>query len=88
LRYQFWRSRSEWDTFFKAKHANGENTWGIDGETGKVVDMNTYGLWESASVKVRTRCVVAAHLFSERMRFTSDPDAQDSDRSKIPLLLV
>lgn len=36
----------------QAKHANGEHSWGIDGETGKVVDMKEYGLYESASVKV------------------------------------
>ncbi|KIJ64976.1 hypothetical protein HYDPIDRAFT_89862 [Hydnomerulius pinastri MD-312] len=40
-------------TELRAKHANGENSWGVDGETGKIVDMKTYGLYESASVKVR-----------------------------------
>lgn len=38
---------------FQAKHANGEHSWGVNGETGKIVDMKTYGLYESASVKVR-----------------------------------
>lgn len=38
--------------YSKAKHANGENSWGVNGETGKIVDMKTYGLYESASVKV------------------------------------
>ena len=37
----------------QAKHANGEHSWGINGETGKIVDMKEYGLYESASVKVR-----------------------------------
>ena len=36
----------------QAKHANGEHSWGINGETGKIVDMKSYGLYESASVKV------------------------------------
>jgi len=36
----------------KAKHANGEHSWGVNGDTGKIVDMKTYGLYESASVKV------------------------------------
>ena len=36
----------------QAKHANGESSWGVDGNSGKIVDMNEYGLWESASVKV------------------------------------
>ncbi|KAH9854484.1 T-complex protein 1 [Lenzites betulinus] len=41
-------------TELRAKHANGEHSWGINGETGKVVDMKEYGLYESASVKVQT----------------------------------
>lgn len=41
-------------TGLRAKHANGEH-WGVDGEMGKIVDMKTYGLYESASVKVRRR---------------------------------
>jgi T-complex protein 1 subunit gamma len=38
--------------FTQAKHANGEHSWGVDGLTGKPVDMKAYGLYESASVKV------------------------------------
>ncbi|KAG6850257.1 T-complex protein 1 subunit gamma [Arthromyces matolae] len=41
-------------TELRAKHANGENSWGVNGETGKIVDMKTYGLYESASVKIQT----------------------------------
>ncbi|KAL7284934.1 T-complex protein 1 [Trametes coccinea BRFM310] len=41
-------------TELRAKHANGEHSWGINGETGKIVDMKEYGLYESASVKVQT----------------------------------
>ncbi|TFK19038.1 GroEL apical domain-like protein [Coprinopsis marcescibilis] len=40
-------------TELKAKHVAGENTWSLDGNSGKNVDMKEYGLWESASVKVR-----------------------------------
>ena len=29
-------------------------TWGINGETGKLVDMNEYGIWEPVSVKAQT----------------------------------
>lgn len=38
----------------QAKHADGEVSFGVDGETGKVVDMKDYGLYESAAVKVQT----------------------------------
>jgi len=41
-------------TTLRAKHANGEHSWGVDGDTGKVVDMKDYGLYESAAVKVQT----------------------------------
>ncbi|KAG5219672.1 T-complex protein [Salix suchowensis] len=34
------------------RHANGENSWGVNGETGKIVEMKEYGLYESASVKL------------------------------------
>ncbi|KAE9410610.1 T-complex protein 1 [Gymnopus androsaceus JB14] len=43
-------------TELRAHHASGEggHSWGVNGETGKVVDMKEYGLWESASVKIQT----------------------------------
>ncbi|KII93155.1 hypothetical protein PLICRDRAFT_35340 [Plicaturopsis crispa FD-325 SS-3] len=41
-------------TELRAKHANGEHSWGVNGETGKIVDMKEYGLYESASVKIQT----------------------------------
>lgn len=43
-------------TELRAHHASGEggNSWGVNGETGKVVDMKEYALWESASVKIQT----------------------------------
>ncbi|KAK4050945.1 T-complex protein 1 subunit gamma [Microbotryomycetes sp. JL221] len=41
-------------TTLRAKHAAGEHSFGVDGETGKVVDMKEYGLYESAAVKAQT----------------------------------
>ncbi|WFD42460.1 T-complex protein 1 subunit gamma [Malassezia psittaci] len=41
-------------TQLRAKHANGEHSYGVDGNTGKVVEMKQYGLYESASVKIQT----------------------------------
>lgn len=38
----------------QAKHAEGQHAFGVDGDTGKIVDMKTYGLYESAAVKVQT----------------------------------
>lgn len=49
-------------TQLRAKHAeaaasNGDNkrcTWGVNGETGELVDMQDYGVWEPVSVKMQT----------------------------------
>ncbi|KAH7091702.1 T-complex protein 1 [Auriculariales sp. MPI-PUGE-AT-0066] len=41
-------------TELRSKHAGGGSTWGVDGLTGKAVDMLEYRLYESASVKVQT----------------------------------
>lgn len=38
----------------RAKHAQGMHTFGIDGELGKVVDMNEYGVWEPAAIKLQS----------------------------------
>ncbi|KAJ3194655.1 T-complex protein 1 subunit gamma [Irineochytrium annulatum] len=41
-------------TQLRAKHANGEHTWGIDGTKGVIVDMRDYGVWEPQAVKSQT----------------------------------
>ncbi|GAA98632.1 uncharacterized protein L969DRAFT_88377 [Mixia osmundae IAM 14324] len=41
-------------TALRAKHASGEHSYGVNGETGKVEEMKAYGLYESAAVKVQT----------------------------------
>ncbi|KAL9108281.1 MAG: hypothetical protein Q9227_006878 [Pyrenula ochraceoflavens] len=38
-------------TKLRAKQAEGGSTWGIDGETGEVVDMRELGVWEPQEVK-------------------------------------
>ncbi|GFS25331.1 T-complex protein 1 subunit gamma [Elysia marginata] len=39
-------------TAIRAKHAQPNNTsWGIDGTTGQIVDMKSFGVWEPLSVK-------------------------------------
>lgn len=39
-------------TALRAKHAVSNNsTWGIDGSTGTIVDMKTFGIWEPIAVK-------------------------------------
>ncbi|EGF82847.1 hypothetical protein BATDEDRAFT_34479 [Batrachochytrium dendrobatidis JAM81] len=42
-------------TQLRAKHAiPGNSSWGIDGTSGKVVDMHEYGIWEPQTVKSQT----------------------------------
>eukprot|EP00056_Hartaetosiga_gracilis_P003211 m.60994 g.60994 ORF g.60994 m.60994 type:complete len:553 (+) comp11372_c0_seq1:82-1740(+) len=42
-------------TTLRAKHATGDNTtWGVDGNEGELVDMNTLGIWEPFLVKSQT----------------------------------
>lgn len=42
-------------TALRAKHtADGNATWGVDGDTGEIVDMNKLGIWEPLSVKLQT----------------------------------
>ncbi|KAI9893869.1 MAG: T-complex protein 1 subunit gamma [Vezdaea aestivalis] len=41
-------------TDLRAKHAEGGTSWGIDGETGELVDMKEYGVWEPEAVKLQS----------------------------------
>lgn len=42
-------------TALRAKHAVDSNTtWGVNGETGEITDMNTLGVWDTYSVKAQT----------------------------------
>jgi T-complex protein 1 subunit gamma len=37
-----------------AKHAQGQHSWGVDGDLGKAVDMKEYGVWEPEAVKLQS----------------------------------
>lgn len=42
-------------TALRAKHAvDGNTTWGVNGETGEITDMNELGVWDTYSVKAQT----------------------------------
>lgn len=42
-------------TQLRAKHAEGNNhTWGVNGNTGDLCDMNTLGIWEPLAVKAQS----------------------------------
>jgi len=41
-------------TQLRAKHAEGKSTFGVDGDTGAVVDMKEYRVWEPQAVKMQS----------------------------------
>lgn len=40
-------------TALRAKHASGGTTWGINGETGELADMNDLDIWDPLAVKLQ-----------------------------------
>ena len=41
-------------TQLRAKHAEGKSSFGVDGDTGNVVDMKDYKVWEPQAVKMQS----------------------------------
>lgn len=41
-------------TELRAKHAEGKSSWGINGDTGTIVDMAEYGIWEPEAIKLQS----------------------------------
>lgn len=41
-------------TRLRAKHVEGLNSWGINGDTGAIVDMKEYGVWEPEAIKLQS----------------------------------
>ncbi|KAI1937322.1 T-complex protein 1 subunit gamma [Ophidiomyces ophidiicola] len=41
-------------TGLRAKHVEGHSTYGLDGDTGAIVDMKEYGVWEPEAVKLQS----------------------------------
>ncbi|KAL2021170.1 hypothetical protein VTK56DRAFT_7476 [Thermocarpiscus australiensis] len=41
-------------TDLRAKHAEGKSSWGVNGDTGALVDMKEYGVWEPEAIKVQS----------------------------------
>ncbi|KAG9258973.1 chaperonin Cpn60/TCP-1 family [Emericellopsis atlantica] len=41
-------------TDLRAKQAEGKSSWGINGDTGAIADMNEYGVWEPEAIKLQS----------------------------------
>jgi T-complex protein 1 subunit gamma len=41
-------------TRLRAKHVEGHTSWGLDGDSGNLVDMKEYGVWEPEAVKLQS----------------------------------
>ena len=60
-----------------AKHAEGQHTWGIDGDTGKIVDMRKYGCWEPEVIKQQS-IKTAIEVSNESLIRTTSTDLLQS----------
>ncbi|KAF8329137.1 T-complex protein 1 [Cantharellus anzutake] len=70
-------------TELRAKQVVGGHMWGIDGNTGKLVDMKKYGLLESASVKIQTlKTAIEAARVLLRVDDIVQARRQDKDRAE------
>ncbi|EPQ65878.1 Subunit of the cytosolic chaperonin Cct ring complex [Blumeria graminis f. sp. tritici 96224] len=54
-------------TALRAKHAEGESSWGINGDNGKLVDMKEYSVWEPEAVKLQSIKTAVEARFSQKM---------------------
>jgi T-complex protein 1 subunit gamma len=41
-------------TDLRAKQAEGKSSWGVNGDTGAIVDMKEYGVWEPEAIKLQS----------------------------------
>ncbi|RYP69464.1 hypothetical protein DL771_006116 [Monosporascus sp. 5C6A] len=41
-------------TELRAKQSEGKSSWGINGDTGSIVDMQEYGIWEPEAIKLQS----------------------------------
>lgn len=76
-------------TALRAKHASsGNESWGINGETGTLVDMKEYGVWEPLSVKLqtyKTAIETAVLLLRIDEIVSGSKKYQDKDKSDNPI---
>ncbi|XP_009462542.1 PREDICTED: T-complex protein 1 subunit gamma isoform X2 [Nipponia nippon] len=74
-------------TSLRAKHAQeGSQTWGVNGETGALVDMKDLGIWEPLAVKLQTykTAVETAVLLLRIDDIVSGHKKKGDDQSKQP----
>ena len=61
-------------TSLRAKHVEGHTTWGLNGESGELVDMREYGVWEPEAVKlqsIKTAVEVSSYCSPYSLYFTN-----------------
>ena len=74
------------DCFFsQAKQAtSGGHTWGIDGNTGNIVDMNELGVWDPLSVKEQTlKTAIEVKERRRRRRRRGEEEGRDKRNMKV-----
>lgn len=74
----------------RAKHANHTDanapcTWGIDGETGQLVQQATDGVWEPLSVKLQTyKTAIETAILLLRIDDIVSGSKKKGDKNEIP----
>ena len=76
-------------TTLRAKHHQQADhfAWGIDGETGQLVDMNKFGIWEPMAVKMQT-IKTAIEVRAQRSFVVERPWCCDSRRRSCCFVLT
>jgi T-complex protein 1 subunit gamma len=62
-------------TRLRAKHVEGHTSWGVNGDTGALVDMKEYGVWEPEAVKLQSiKTAVEVRLQQPQLTYSYDTD--------------
>lgn len=69
------------DPFAQAKHVAGENEWGVNGDTGKIVSMKEYGLYEVRFTDLR---LIGPTVDAGTVYGGQGANGQDGHRSRLP----
>lgn len=66
-------------TDLRAKQAEGKSSWGVNGDTGTIVDMNEYGVWEPEAIKLQSiKTAIEVCYYLDLIMIASDANTPSS----------
>lgn len=74
-------------TALRAKHASGGTTWGINGETGELADMNDLDIWDPLAVKLQV-LKTAVEVINQRSFLLPLPMLMNRNSPQTAILLL